>query len=153
MASTTVVDEAPNNIQNAISVNYTLKLEVQYDANPEQTAWILIDNDRDENIGHVTYADITTPYANQTIIYDNLLPGKYVFLVSDFMGDGMCCQEEINDHKNGYIIISEILTNGTQKLIWANNGNYGVGTETMFTLGLPKVTTQMITKVEERHAP
>lgn len=110
----------------------TLKLTIQYDANPNQVAWILVNGDNDAIIDYISYGGATTPYAEVTRQYDNVKEGSYTFLVTDSARDGICCASG-----TGSIQIEEIRPDGATNLLWISDGNYGAGTMGNFQVVAP----------------
>jgi len=110
--------------------HHTLRLDIQYDANPQEVAWMLVETNEDNIVDHVSYGEVTTPNEEVNLVYDNLPNGNYTFVVTDVSADGICC----NAGSNGFILLSEIKLDGSSQLIWADNGDYGVGTLKSFEL-------------------
>ena len=91
---------------------------------------MLVETNEDNIVDHVSYGEVTTPNEEVNLVYDNLPNGNYTFVVTDVSADGICC----NAGSNGFILLSEIKLDGSSQLIWADNGDYGVGTLKSFEL-------------------
>ena len=121
---------------NPKETGHTLQLDIKYDANPKQTAWVLVDSSNNKVLDSITYGDATIPNQELTIRYENQPSGnKYTFLISDSAGNGLTNTEEgRGSGGNGYVTISEILEDGTSHVLWANSGDFGPGTYQTFEL-------------------
>ena len=119
----------PNQV-NPPETGHSIRLDIQYDANPTEVAWILVETNEDKIVDYIPYGQATTPKEEISVVYENQPSGNYTFMVTDVGGDGICCNAGM-----GYIILSELSPDGSSSsLIWANNGDYGVGTYKNFEL-------------------
>ena len=114
---------------NRLETGHTIEINIQYDAFPQQTAWVLVNSDLDTIVDSSVYGDATKPNEVVNIRYENQPTGKYTFVITDSAGNGICC-----NNGAGFVIISEILDDGSSKLIWAENGEFSGGTNVSFEL-------------------
>ena len=112
---------------------HTIQIDIKMDAYPRQVGWMLINNDVGSIIDRMDYGSARVPFQELNLKYNDLIPGNYTFLVMDVKGDGICCQLGI-----GYILISELREDGSSSLIWAENGDFGGGTQKTFELKAPE---------------
>ncbi|CAB9502158.1 expressed unknown protein [Seminavis robusta] len=79
-----------------------LTIEIQYDQYPQDIAWTVLNQDTKVAEYFQRYGDVTTPFSNQSITFDNLDPNvtAYLFKISDQARDGFCCV-----HGDGYVRI------------------------------------------------
>ena len=128
-ANTNSNSQSQLNAVNPPGYGHTLRFDLQYDANPTQVAWILVETNEDRIVDNISYGQADIPNEEQSIIYENQPSGNYTFMVTDLGGDGICCDAGL-----GYFMISEVLDDGSTSLIWANDGTYKVGTYASFEL-------------------
>ena len=118
----------PNQV-NPPETGHTIRLDIQYDANPTQVAWILVETNQDRIVDNVSYGNAQTPNEEVSLVFENQPSGNYTFMITDMGGNGICCHDG-----SGYLVISEVLGDGSSSLLWANSGDFGVGTFTNFEL-------------------
>lgn len=88
---------AANNGNSAIGQNasrpqgVSLRIDINYDDYPTETAWVLYDDDTKKELYWSDYGSVTTPGLHSKT-FDNLKPGTYVFLILDQFFDGICCR-------------------------------------------------------------
>jgi hypothetical protein len=111
---------------------HVVQIDIKYDANPEQVAWIFVNADTGETIDVVRIGTAATPDQAVSLRYPNLLSGNYMFLITDSNQDGICCLSG-----TGWIVISEVAEDGSTQLLWADNGGYGDGAVANFELFSP----------------
>lgn len=92
-----------------------LNIFIKLDNLPGYTAWMLKNSDTGEEL-HVS--DFGSLYGSTTVerTFDNLVAGKYEFVIASASGKGICCR-----HGFGRVEIR----NDNDEVIWKNSGLFG----------------------------
>ena len=99
----------------------SLRVDLQYDQYPEESSWILYDNDSKEELYWSDFGDVTTS-GLKSVTFSDLDPGTYVFLLLDSAWDGICC-----NYGRGSVNIYEVFpreSDEEDELRWQHNGRF-----------------------------
>ncbi|CAB9496994.1 Coagulation factor IX (Fragment) [Seminavis robusta] len=131
----------PINQVNPIEDGFRVQIDIKYDTKPEEVAWIFVNTDTGETIDVIHYGSVHAQNKEDNLLYENLPSGRYMFLITDSQGDGICCASGI-----GWVTISQILDDGSSTVLWAENGTYGDGAVTSFDLAAPDANANVNTE-------
>eukprot|EP00977_Amphora_coffeiformis_P024024 scaffold14974_cov195-Amphora_coffeaeformis.AAC.31 len=122
---------APTMLEPTPAVNdgtQKVKVTIQYDANPEESSFIISRRGRDIYTGPKNY----TPLPNQPpwdTIFSNFPLGDYVFTMRDTGGNGMD-----EGPTKGYFRITQILSDNTELVLASGDGVFFWSTSVRFTV-------------------
>ncbi len=80
-----------SNVVGAVCVENDLQLSVTFDKHPEETSWVLMDEE-DKVVASERYSSGNTAQSTVVSTINDLKPGRYTFVLSDSFGDGICCE-------------------------------------------------------------
>ena len=99
----------------------SLRVDIQYDQYPEESSWLLYDNDSKQELYWSDYGDVTSS-GLQSVTFSDLAPGTYVFLLLDSAWDGICCS-----YGRGFVKIYEVFPEESgqeDELRWQHDGRF-----------------------------
>lgn len=99
----------------------SLRVDITYDNFPEESAWILYDDDTKEELHYSDYGDVTIS-GLRSMTFSDLPSGTYVFLLLDSAWDGICCQ-----YGQGNVMVYEVFPSENSRedeLRWRHAGQF-----------------------------
>jgi len=106
------------------SSSFSLRIDINYDSRPGQTAWTLLNDHTWEDMYGSGFGSVQqSGWSSVTV---NLQPGRYWFVLSDFNGINCGSQECVR--------IMDV-TNGANTVLWTHDGNFFFLTQVLFQLG------------------
>ena len=105
-----------NRLPEAGKGEFPLRVTVQHDNAPGETAWSLTHRESMALLYFQPFESVPQPYTDVSHVFSDLKAGTYVFAISDTKKDGICCK-----FGKGSIAITNHETND---VLWEHTGEF-----------------------------